>query len=272
MVLETLEQRVEARTRELAEANEQLKALDKLKSKFISDMSHELRTPITNLGLYTDLLHQGRPEKQAYYLDVMRQQIGRLSQLMSDILSLSRLEMSRGRIRFALVDFNQLVEQTVSSLEMRIESADLHLTCKLEPDLPLVSGEPNQLAQIVSNLLSNAINYTPAGKEVIVRTSRRQHEGNWGICFAVKDTGKGIAEEERQLIFQRFYRGQQEGQSNMPGTGLGLAIVQEVVSLHGGQVAFESELGKGSTFRVWLPAAETAVTNGVHHEQETSLV
>jgi GAF domain-containing protein len=272
MVLETLEQRVEARTRELAEANEQLKALDKLKSKFISDMSHELRTPITNLGLYTDLLHQGRPEKQAYYLDVMRQQIGRLSQLMSDILSLSRLEMSRGRIRFTLVDFNQLVEQTVSSLEMRIESADLHLTCKLEPDLPLVSGEPNQLAQIVSNLLSNAINYTPAGKEVIVRTSRRQHEGNWGICFAVKDTGKGIAEEERPLIFQRFYRGQQEGQSNMPGTGLGLAIVQEVVSLHGGQVAFESELGKGSTFRVWLPAAETAVTNGVHHEQETSLV
>jgi GAF domain-containing protein/CheY-like chemotaxis protein len=272
MVLETLEQRVEARTRELAEANEQLKALDKLKSKFISDMSHELRTPITNLGLYVDLLHQGRPEKQAYYLDVMRQQIARLSQLMSDILSLSRLEMSRGRIRFTLVDFNQLVEQTVASLEMRIESADLHLICELEPDLPLVSGEPNQLAQIVSNLLSNAVNYTPAGKEVIVRTSRRQHEGNWGICFAVKDTGKGIAEEERPLIFQRFYRGQQEGQSNMPGTGLGLAIVKEVVSLHGGEVAFESELGKGSTFRVWLPAAETAVTNGVHHEQETELV
>jgi GAF domain-containing protein len=272
MVLETLEQRVEARTRELAEANEQLKALDKLKSKFISDMSHELRTPITNLGLYVDLLHQGRPEKQAYYLDVMRQQIARLSQLMSDILSLSRLEMSRGRIRFTLVDINQLVEQTVASLEIRIESADLHLTCELEPDLPLVSGEPNQLAQIVSNLLTNAINYTPAGKEVMVQTSRRQQEGNWGICFTVKDTGKGIAEEERPLIFQRFYRGQQEGQSNMPGTGLGLAIVQEVVSLHGGQVAFESELGEGSTFRVWLPAAtETAVTNGVHHEQETEL-
>jgi GAF domain-containing protein len=272
MVLETLEQRVEARTRELAEANEQLKALDKLKSKFISDMSHELRTPITNLGLYADLLHQGRPEKQAYYLDVMRQQIARLSQLMSDILSLSRLEMSRGRIRFSLVDFNQLVEQTVTSLEMRIESGDLHLTCELEPDLPLVSGEPNQLAQIVSNLLSNAINYTPAGKEVIVRTSRQQREGNWGICFAVKDTGKGIAEEERPLIFQRFYRGQQEGQSNMPGTGLGLAIVQEVVSLHGGRVAFASKLGEGSIFRVWLPAAaETAVTNGVHHEQETEL-
>jgi GAF domain-containing protein/two-component sensor histidine kinase len=273
MVLETLEQRVASRTRELAEANTQLKALDILKSKFISDMSHELRTPVTNLGLYMDLLKQGRPEKHAYYLDVLRQQIGRLTHLVSDILSLSRLEMSRGRISFTLVDMNRLVKQTVDSFQLRIDEAELQLTCVLEADLPPVSGEPNQLAQIVSNLLSNALNYTPSGNEVTVQTSRQKSDGVWGICLTVIDTGSGIAEEEKELIFQRFYRGELVGQSNVPGTGLGLAIVQEVVSLHGGHVEVESELNKGSTFRVWLPAVdETTVPNGVYHEQAQSLV
>jgi GAF domain-containing protein len=267
MVLETLEQRVEARTHELAEANEQLKALDKLKSKFISDMSHELRTPITNLGLYVDLLQQGRPERREHYLNVLHQQVERLGHLMSDILSLSRLEMSRGRISFTLVDFNQLVKQTIDSLQMRLEEAELSLTYDMMPDLPPVNGEPNQLAQIVSNLLSNAINYSPPGREIIVQTSRQQLAGAWGVCFTVKDTGKGIATEEQPFIFQRFYRGQQEGQSNVPGTGLGLAIVQEVVSLHGGKIDFESEPEEGSIFSVWLPAAAvTAVTNGAYHE------
>lgn len=270
LVLETLEQRVADRTHELAEANEQLQALDKLKSKFISDMSHELRTPITNLGLYVDLLRQGRPEKQAYYLDVLRKQISRLGQLMEDILSLSRLEMSRDPISFTRVDFNQLIKQNIEALQVRLEAADLHLVHDLEPDLPPVYGEPNQLGQIVSNLLSNAINYAPQG-EVLVRTFRAEPDT---ICFEVKDNGVGIAEEEQPLIFQRFYRGQQMGQSNVPGTGLGLAIVQEVVSLHGGRMEFESRLNEGSTFRVWLPAGnvETAVINGDYHEQATTLV
>jgi signal transduction histidine kinase len=270
LVLESLEQHVEVRTRELAKANEQLQALDKLKSKFISDMSHELRTPITNLGLYVDLLQQGQPEKQAYYLEVLRKQVARLGQLMEDILSLSRLEMSRERISFRPVDFNQLVRQNIEALHFRVEAEELQLTHELEPDLPPVFGEPNQLAQIVSNLLSNAINYTRQG-EVLVRTFRSDRHT---ICFEVQDSGMGIPEEEQPFIFQRFYRGQQMGQSNMPGTGLGLAIVQEVVSLHGGRIEFESVVNQGSNFRVWLPAEamETAVTNGAYHEQKTTLV
>lgn len=253
MVLETLEQRVEARTHELAEANERLQELDNLKSKFISDMSHELRTPITNLGLYIDLLQQGRPEKQAYYVDVLRQQIARLGQLMTDILSLSRVEMARGRVTFAPMDFNRIVMQTVSGLQMRAEEASINLTVELASDLPMIEGEANQLSQIVSNLLSNAINYSLAGQDIVVRTRLQQMDDANGVCLIVADTGKGIPEEEQALIFQRFYRGQQVGQSNLPGTGLGLAIVQEVIGLHGGRIELESEPGKGSTFRVWLP-------------------
>lgn len=256
MMLETLEQRVEARTYELAQANERLKELDKLKSKFISDMSHELRTPITNLGLYVDLLQKGRPEKQAQYIEVLHRQIERLGHLMTDILSLSRLEMGQGRDQFAPVDFNQLVRQALDGLDIRIEEAKLNLTVALIPDLPRITGNKGQLSQLVNNLLTNAINYTSAGESIKVQTVREVKEGIDGICFIVTDTGRGIAQEEQMDIFQRFYRGQQVGQLNIPGTGLGLAIVQEVVNAHEGLLDLDSALDRGSTFCIWLPVGD----------------
>ncbi len=257
MMLETLEQRVEARTYELAQANEQLQELDQLKSKFISDMSHELRTPITNLGLYVDLLEKGRPEKQTQYMEVLRRQVERLGHLMTDILSLSRLEMGQGRDQLAPVDFNQLVVQALDSLHVRITEAELNLSVDLMPDLPQIPGEKSQLSQLVYNLLTNAINYTPSGQSIKVQTAYKMKNGQDGICFIVADTGRGIAQEEQANIFQRFYRGQQIGQLNIPGTGLGLAIVQEVINAHGGQLELESALEKGSTFYVWLPVGES---------------
>lgn len=256
MMLETLEQRVEARTYELAQANERLQELDKLKTKFISDMSHELRTPITNLGLYVDLLQKGRPEKQAQYIEVLHRQIERLGHLMTDILSLSRLEMGQSRDLFAPVDFNQLVRQALDGLHIRIEESELNLTVALAPDLPRITGDKGQLSQLVNNLLTNAVNYTPAGGSIKVQTVCEVKDGVDGICFVVADTGHGIAKEEQTNIFQRFYRGQQVGQLNIPGTGLGLAIVQEVVNAHEGQLDLESAPGEGTTFCVWLPVGD----------------
>ena len=256
MVLETLEQRVAARTSELAEANEQLKALDKLKSKFISDMSHELRTPITNLGLYVDLLRQGKPEKRDHYLSVLQQQIKRLGQLMTDILSLSRLQMGRERLEFIPINFSQLVQQVIEGLQSRLQEAELYLRYECDSELPVVNGEPHQLAQVVSHLLTNAINYSMPSQEIVVQVGSQMLEGVAGIQLMVQDSGRGIADEEKLLVFQRFYRGQQVGQSNVPGTGLGLTIVQEVVGLHGGHIDFDSKLGQGSTFWVWLPAKQ----------------
>lgn len=252
LVLENLEQRVQERTHALAEANNRLQELDRLKSKFVSDVSHELRTPVTNLKLYLDLLGRGRPDRQSHYMEVLHQQSARLSELIEDILNLSRLEMGGEKLKLLPVDLNKIVEQIVAAHLPRIESVNLDMRYELEPDLPLVQGERNQLAQVVTNLLSNAIRYTPQGW-VKVKTTWDKEKNM--VSLLVADTGIGIHPDEYDYLFDRFYRGQYTGQSNIPGTGLGLAIVKEIVDLHGGLIGVQSQLGQGSRFEVWLPQA-----------------
>ena len=243
-----LELRVAERTRELAAANSQLTELDRLKSKFVSDVSHELRTPIANLNLHVELLERGRPEKRESYLTVVRQQAKRLGQLVDDILNLSRLEMSRQRAAFEWVDFNDLIDQIVTAHQPHAESANLALTFEPQPDLPAIVGEVNQLAQVVTNLVINALSYTLAGS---VRVSTRGN-GN-EVCLTVEDTGIGIAADDVPHIFDRFYRGRRTQRRETPGTGLGLAIVKEIVDLHQGRIEVESGVRQGTTFKVWLP-------------------
>ncbi|HTP11075.1 MAG TPA: PAS domain S-box protein [Anaerolineae bacterium] len=243
-----LEQRVAERTRELAAANERLTELDRLKSKFVSDVSHELRTPIANLKLHVELLEHGRAEKHDHYLSVVKQQSRRLGQLVDDILNLSRLEMGRERAVFGPVDLNFVVEQIVAAHQPRAESTGLILSFEPLPTLQPVRGEVNQLAQVVTNLLINALNYTPEG-DVRVSTCQTADEA----CLQVEDTGIGIDPEDLPNIFDRFYRGRRSQRSETPGTGLGLAIVKEIVDLHDGRIEVNSQVKQGTTFKVWLP-------------------
>ncbi len=245
---EELEQRVAERTRELAEANERLTELDRLKSKFVSDVSHELRTPITNLKLYLELLARGQAEKRESYLAILKRQADRLAQLVEDILSLSRLELGRDRVAFAPVDVNALVAEIVAVHQPRAGAAGLALRFEPGANLPAVWGEVNQLAQVVTNLVANALNYTRAGH---VQVSTFQSEQ--GVCLCVEDTGIGIDPIDLPYLFDRFYRSKRSVEMNIPGTGLGLSIVKEIVGLHGGRIEVESEVGKGTTFRLWLP-------------------
>lgn len=243
-----LEQRVIERTRELAAANERLTELDRLKSKFVSDVSHELRTPIANLKLHVELLEHGRPEKHAHYLTVVKQQARRLAQLVDDILNLAGLEMGHERVVLGPVDLNFVVEQIVAAYQPRAESAGLTLLFEPQPGLPPVCGEVNQLSQVVTNLVINAMNYTPQGL-VRVSTLRRDAEA----CLQIEDSGMGIDPADLPNIFDRFYRGRGSQRSETPGTGLGLAIVKEIVDLHEGRIEVETRLKQGTTFRVWLP-------------------
>ncbi|HSD82773.1 MAG TPA: PAS domain S-box protein, partial [Anaerolineae bacterium] len=243
-----LEQRVAARTRELAEANERLTELDRLKSKFVSDVSHELRTPIANLKLHVELLEHGRAEKHEHYLDVVRQQSRRLGQLVDDILNLSRLEMGRERVVLGPVDLNFVVEQVVAAHQPRAEASGLTLSFEPLPDLQPVCGEVNQLAQVVTNVLINALNYTPRGS-VRVSTSQTGLEA----CLQIEDSGIGIDPDDLPNIFDRFYRGRRSQRSETPGTGLGLAIVKEIVDLHAGRIEVLSRVKQGTTFKIWLP-------------------
>lgn len=251
-LMETLEQRVEERTRELAEANEQLQELDRLKSKFVSDVSHELRTPITSLSLYLDLIERAGPERSERYWTVLRKQTERLNQLIEDILSLSRLQMGRVDVTLAPNDLNEIVAEVLDIRRDDFSAAGLALSLEVEDALPVVSAQPDLLVQVVNNLLSNALSYTPEGS-VDVRTFLDAARGM--ACISIADSGIGIAADELPHIFERFYRGLSAGQSNIPGTGLGLTIVEEIISLHQGDMEVISEEGLGTTFRVYLPLA-----------------
>ncbi len=248
---EELETRVADRTRELTEANRRLQELDRLKSKFVSDVSHELRTPITSLKLYVELLDHGKPEKQADYKRTLKGQAQRLSKLVEDILNLSRLELGAAKVQFEPVDLNALVDSIVVVHQPSAEAAGLDLSFTPGADLPPVQGERNQLAQVFTNLIANAINYTPRGT-VHVRTYQRDQR----ICFEIQDSGMGIDPVDLPHLFDRFYRGKRVIRSKIRGTGLGLAIVKEIVDLHGGEIEVESEVDVGTTFRVWLPIAD----------------
>jgi signal transduction histidine kinase len=245
-----LEARVNERTKELADANEQLKELDRLKSKFVSDVSHELRTPVANLWLYLDLLERGRAEKREHYLDVLKQETKRLEQLIENTLNLSRLDMTDFKSSFEEVDLNSLVDQIIVPYEPRAELDNLTFEFKPGKALPTIYGARNQLAQVINNLLSNAFNYTVEGF-VHVRTFSDSAQKE--VILEVIDSGIGIEKEDLPHLFDRFYRGQHTGQSDIPGTGLGLAIAKEIVDLHHGSIEVDCS-GDGQTiFRVRLP-------------------
>jgi two-component system phosphate regulon sensor histidine kinase PhoR len=180
---------------------------------------------------------------------VLKDQTRLLIKLVEDILDLSRLTIGKTRkIEFMDVDLNDLTEEVVTAHRPLAEASGLVLNYTPEINLPQVWGEPNQLARVVINLVSNAIHYTVQGG-VFVRTFSE----NGDACLEVRDTGIGIDPEDQGHIFERFYRGQRVRQTKIHGTGLGLAIVKEIVDLHGSQIEVQSNVGKGSKFLVRFP-------------------
>ncbi len=248
-----MEQRVVERTRELVVANEQLKELDRLKTKLIEDISHELRTPVASLILYLDLLERGKPDRHAHYIAVLREKMNQLVQLTEDILNVFRLDLFKGDVVFELLDLNELLIENMVYYRQRAQEANLDLLFEPGVNLPPVRAERKQLQQVMTNLISNAINYTTTGG-VQINTGYDAERGQ--LYLRVKDTGMGIALGETPYIFDRFYRGQRVGQFNIPGSGMGLAVAKDIVALHGGTMDVESKVDKGSVFSVWLPAAE----------------
>ena len=246
-----LEEHVAVRTQELKKANLRLQELDRLKSKFVSDVSHELRTPVTNLIMYLDLLDRGSPEKIEKYLAVLKEQAERLAYLIESILDLSRLEVHKDKpVELETIDLNDVVEQTVMTHIPRAEKLGLQLIYKTSRDLSPIRGVRSQLAQVVTNLLVNALNYTKAG---YIRVSTDFDSTAGQVCLEIRDSGIGIPSNDLQYIFSRFYRGQNVSQSNFPGSGLGLAIAREIIEQHQGKIEVKSTVGVGSAFQVRLP-------------------
>ncbi len=249
-----LERRVTERTLELRRANEHLMELSRAKDRFVSNVSHELRTPITNLKLRQHLLNS-QPEMYKEHLDVLRRETDRLEELIENLLILSRLDQDRITFDAEPVDLNELVAEYVSDRVSMAHSRELSLEFEPTPDLPMVSGDWHLIGQVLSILLTNAMLYTPARGQIHVRTCRGETSDRGRVGFCIQDTGPGIAPDEREKLFTRFFRGSVGLRSGVSGTGLGLAIAQEIIDQHQGTMTVESTgvPGQGTTFTVWLP-------------------
>ncbi len=238
-----------------------LKAQDRVKTQFVSDVSHELRTPLTNIRLYLDLLGETTdPPKLERYRETLIREAERLTGLIDDLLSLSRLESGSAQINPMTVQLNEIVTALVQDRRALAARSGLLLEVVCDPELPATRGDPRLLAQVFTNLLTNAMNYTPSGGRVTLRTRRRESaDGLWSVVeFA--DSGPGIPIDEQPLLFRRFFRGRAGQTRGIPGTGLGLAICKEIIEHHQGRITVESEgvPGKGTCFSVWLPASQPA--------------
>ncbi len=266
-----LERRVAERTAELEAANKYLKALSRAQDEFVSNVSHELHTPITSLKLYIQLLTL-KPDMFTTYVNTLERETERLANLINGLLTLSRLDQNRLTMNLAPIDLNALAEEYVTDRALLAEERELTLTLDTQPGLPDVQADRSLMGQVLSILLTNALNYTPAGGQVAVSTQVQESENQQWVGMSVCDTGPGVSPEEMPHVFKRFFRGQAGRRSGASGTGLGLSIAEEIVERHHGHVEVESEgvPGKGATFTVWLPAAgsEAAATQS-HHPPNT---
>lgn len=255
---EALESTVAQRTAELQIALKQAQAADEAKSQFLSNVSHELRTPLASIKLYLGLLGQGNMEKHAHYLNSLKRETQRLQTLIEDLLDISRLDLGKTQLAARPVDLNRLLATLTTDRAGLFAQRQLELDFVPAADLPNISGDPELLEQVATNLLTNAMHYTPPGGRVGLRTGCAHNSETRWATFCVTDTGPGISEAEQRHLFQRFFRGAAGVAGDAPGTGLGLAICREIVELHQGKITVESAPGVGATFTVWLPVAGEA--------------
>lgn len=230
-----------------------LKSLDRMKSRFVSDVSHELRTPITTIKLYAALMQRSSAPKMREYLEMLVQEADRQAKLVEDILQISRIDAGRLEVEPFPTSLNELAAEVVASHRATAEGQGLVLRCQLSEPGPEAVLDPNRIMQVLNNLVSNSIHYTPAGGEVVVSVSEERENGRAWAVVTVVDSGIGIPQEEMPHIFERFFRGERARLLDVPGTGLGLAIAKEIVELHGGRMTVESHADTGSTFAIWLP-------------------
>lgn len=249
-----LEARVRERTAELEAANAQLKQMDRLKSKFLAHVSHELRTPLTSIVGFADNMLEGLVGslnvKQEQYLTRIKANGTRLARMITDLLDLSRVEAGK-----LVLSFDHISLQTVATdvIEQLLPLAiTKHLQIELQSPDPalLVWADPDRLSQILTNLLDNAIKYTPEGGHISVDLSISDHEM---ARIVVRDNGQGIPPDALPKLFDPFFRVHHQERSQTKGLGLGLAIVKDLVELHGGTIAVHSALDQGTEFSFTIP-------------------
>ncbi len=230
----------------------QERELDRLKDDFVATVSHELRTPLTSMMGFLEMIREGEAgeltDEQKRFLAIVYRSSERLQRLVGDLLFVARLDANGLQLHFAPVDLGEIVRDAVESSGALARSRELDLRVELSA-LPIVTGDRERLSQLIGNLISNAIKFTPAGGRVTVRTFV---DGAHAVV-EVEDDGIGIPSVEQDRLFQRFFRSSTATEQAIPGTGLGLVISRAIAEAHGGTIDVRSEAGAGACFRVELP-------------------
>ena len=249
--------KLDGKVDELARLNMQLHEMNRLKGEFLANMSHELRTPLNSIIGFSEVLQNldGLSDKQRRYAQNIQKSGRNLLDMINDILDLAKMEAGKMEVRLSEFRIDNVIQAQCDLVRSLAEDKNIDLSVEIENDLPLLYQDQPKVQQILTNLLSNAIKFTPEGGRITVG-ARGDSRGR--IEFWVSDTGVGIPDSEKEIIFEKFRQGKAVlGQDTLTreysGTGLGLSIVKELCKLLGGEISVESELGKGSTFRVMIP-------------------
>ena len=227
---------------------------EKIRTDFVANASHELRTPLTSIMGYIETL-QGHAKKdvkmQKVFLDLMNKQAGKMERLISDLMSLSRLEIDELKPISSTCSVKEIIEELVNSLKPLSVDNNVSLSFKIPKNFSSVIGDPSQLRQLFSNLIENAIKYSGKKSKVNIYISKEKNKDMFGVV--VEDNGHGIAPEHLSRLTERFYRANSSIEIEKEGTGLGLSIVKHILIRHRGKLQIDSKLGKGSKFIAWLP-------------------
>ncbi len=254
----------------------ELKRLEATRRDFVGNVSHEIRTPLTAVRGYAETLRSGAindPEQADKFLQVIERHSERLSRLTDDLLALSDLELGRAALRRESVSLGQVVDTSLELVREKADHGRVKVRREIPVNLPAFVADPDRMVQILVNLVDNAVKYTEAGGEVVVSartfegkppTDNRFLEAGPWIEISVRDTGIGIPSRDLPRLTERFYRVDKARARALGGTGLGLAIVKHIVQAHGGAMLIESELGRGTNVRIFLPRGpiDTDATSG----------
>jgi signal transduction histidine kinase len=245
-------EQAEAGRRLQVEQNERLRKLDRMKDDFVASVSHELRTPLTSISGYVELMIEGEVggmnEEQLNFLGVVRRNADRLLRLVGDLLFAAQSDARQVEFERAPVDLLPLVTHAFEAARPAAAEREIELALETE-FVGGFHGDAGRLGQMIDNLLSNALKFTPPSGTVLVRLSRRDD----AVQIEISDTGMGISEEDQQRLFERFFRTSEATEQAIQGTGLGLSIAAAIAEGHGGSIEVKSEVGRGTTFSVVLP-------------------
>ena len=238
---------------------EDLEKVEQQRRSMMADVAHELRTPLSNIQGYLEAVRDGLLQPDNHTIDTIHQQALHLALLVEDLRLLALAEAGALRLNMELSSLEQVLEKSMQAVRPRAEASSIALSLEVQPDFPLVEMDRTRIAQVVGNLLENAITHTPQGGRVTV--SAEVTAAGWARV-TVADTGAGIPPDDLPQVFERFYRADPSRTRSTGGAGLGLTIARQLVEAHGGAIHVESEPGKGSRFVFELPTAGSSTSGG----------